>query len=331
MAEPNKPINADGTTTVAADTDANGLAPGEAGGATGNITANLTNTSTTAGAAAFQQRIALEDKVFTLDLKGSSNEEGKGFRDLQIDATTRKNNVTDGKPSILLNSSRVIINSREDYTIIAGEKGVSISSKAKVNLDADDTICLYGDQGLFFGVPNKGDTNKVQPSKAISETDSKYYKDGKPLKSLPTDNLDYEPIVLGLKLANWLDDLLQTLKTSVILTSLAEGSFREDVQWEFTALQSRIKEMLSTYAYVDGWTHGAVDPVTSPPTKDDLSKPNPEIVVDVSGLKIKGIPGIPAAPVLTDPLALKPDYYTTTEVGGSNDTATALTNGGGNQ
>lgn len=328
MSEPNKPINVDGTTTPAAGTDANGLAPGEAGGATGNVTAAITNTSTAAGSAAFQSKVTLEDKVFTLDLKGSSNEEGKGFKDLQIDATTRKNNVTDGKPSILLNSSRVIINSREDYTIIAGEKGVSISSKAKVNLDADDTICLYGDQGLFFGVPNKGDTNKVQPSKAISETDSKYYKDGKPLKSLPTDNLDYEPIVLGLKLVNWLDDLLQTLKTSVILTSLAEGSFREDVQWEFSALQSRIKEMLSTYAYVDGWTHGAVDPVAAPPTA--VSKPNPEIVVDVSGLKIKGIPGVPAAPVLTDPLAQKPDYYITPDIGSSNDTAAALTNGGGN-
>ena len=267
--------------------------------------------------------------MFTLDLKGSSNEEGRGFRDLQIDPTTRKNNVLDGKPSILLNSSRVIINSREDYTIIAGEKGVSISSKAKVNLDADDTICLYGDQGLFFGVPNKGDVNKIQPSKIISETDSKYYKDGKPLKSIPTDNLDYEPIVLGLKLANWLDDLLQTLKTSVILTSLAEGSFREDVQWEFTALQSRIKEMLSTYAYVDGWSHGAPDSVAEPPAK--VSRPTPEIVVDVSGLKIKGIPGVPAAPTLTDPLALKPDYYTTPEIGINNDTAAALTNGGGNQ
>ena len=88
--------------------------------------------------------------------------------------------------------------------------------------------------------------------------------------------------------------------------------------------------MLSTYAYVDGWTHGAVDPVASPPTKADLSKPNPEIVVDVSGLKIKGIPGIPAAPTLTDPLAQKPDYYIT-DVGGGNDTVAALTNGKGNQ
>lgn len=315
-------LNADGTPKTTPE-----LNPGEAGGAQGNITATGANTSTAAGAADFQSRITLEDNIFTLDLKRSSNEEGKGFRDLQIDPTTRKNNVVDGKPSILLNSSRVIINSREDYTIIAGEKGVSISSKSKVNLDADDTICLYGDQGLFFGVPNKGDTNKVQPSKAISQTDSKYYKDGKPLKSIPTDNLDYEPIVLGLKLANWLDDLLQTLKTSVILTSLAEGSFREDVQWEFTALQSRIKEMLSTYAYVDGWSHGSPDAVTEPPT--EVSKPKPEIVVDVSGLKIKGIPGVPPAPTLTDPLALKPDYYTTIDIGSGNDTAAALTNGGG--
>ena len=322
-------LNSDGTakTEQPAAAGSSGLAPGEAGGAQGNVTGDVQNTSTAAGAAAFQSKIQLEDKVFTLDLKGSTNEAGKGFKDLQIDQTTRRNNVKDGMPSILLNSSRVIINSREDYTIIAGEKGVSISSKAKVNLDADDTICLYGDQGLFFGVPNKGDTNKVQPSKAISETDSKYYKDKKPLKSLPTDNLDYEPIVLGLKLANWLDDLLQTLKTSVILTSLAEGSFREDVQWEFTALQSRIKEMLSTYAYVDGWTHGAPDPVTEPPK--DVSKPTPEIVVDVSGLKIKGIPGVPPAPTLTDPLALKPDYYTTTEITLGNDTNKSLKEGKG--
>lgn len=320
-------LNPDGTVKTVTTRNTDGLAVGEAGGATGNITATATDTGTAAGAADFQSKIVLEDKVFTLDLKGSSNVEGKGFKDLQIDPTTRKNNVLDGKPSILLNSSRVIINSREDYTIIAGEKGVSISSKSKVNLDADDTICLYGDQGLFFGVPNKGDVNKVQPSKEISQTDSKYYKNGKPLKSIPTDNLDYEPIVLGLKLANWLDDLLQTLKTSVILTSLAEGSFREDVQWEFTALQSRIKEMLSTYAYVDGWSHGAPDPVTEPPK--EVSKPTPEIVVDVSGLKIAGIPGVPAAPTLTDPLALKPDYYTTTDVGGGNDAATALTNGQG--
>jgi len=70
---------------------------------------------------------------------------------------------------------------------------------------------------------------------------------------------------LGTKLANWLDDLLQVFKNSVVLTPVGKGYFREDTQYDLIALQARIKEMLSTYAFIDGHSHEQAETDSIPP------------------------------------------------------------------
>ncbi len=281
------------------------------GGAAANLTADIATSEGLAPGQAFGSEIVLEEKVYSIALKNADPVPDKGFDELQIEKGTYKNNVKDGKSSILLNSSRVIINSKDDYTIIAGQKGVSISSPNKVNLDADQTICLFGDQGLFLGIPNKGTAKGEQPSTDKKYTTANYVKQGKKLRSVPADNNDYEPLVLGLRLANWLSDLVTTLKTAVILAPMGPASFREDAQWDFVALESRIKDMLSTYAYIDGWSHEQAGDVPSPPTK--VSKPNPELTVDVSGLVIEIPQGLFDNPQPTDPMVGAADYYTTND------------------
>jgi hypothetical protein len=282
------------------------------GGAAANITADIeTGAGGVAPGQSFGSEIVLEEKVYSIALQNADPVPDKGFSELQIEKGTYKNNVKDGKSSILLNSSRVVINSKDDYTIIAGQKGVSISSPNKVNLDADQTICLYGDQGLFLGIPNKGAAKGEQPSTNKKYTGSKYVKQGKKLRSVPADNNDYEPLVLGLRLANWLSDLVTTLKTAVILAPMGPASFREDAQWDFVALESRIKDMLSTYAYIDGWSHEEAGDVPAAPTK--VTTPNPELTVDVSGLTIEIPQGLFETAQPTDPMVAAADYYTTND------------------
>ncbi len=309
MADP-KEITSDGGLTAPS-----GSAPAGGGNASGgNVSSTTSVTTNQASIDEFNNIVMLQDKAYTLNII-SNQAAGRGFSELQIDQGSRKNNTTDGQPSILLNSSRVVINSKADYTIIAGERGVSISSPNRVNIDADDNICLFGADGVFLGVPNRGESKPPQPSQQIEKTDVRYYKNGKKLKGHPIDNEDYEPLVLGLKLAEWLDDLCAVLKTAVINTGLSEGNFNIGSQYDFVALQSRIKEMLSTYAYVDGWSHELPDEPPKPPTDDQYKKqiPKPNISIDVSGLKLKLPPGFGGTGGV-DPMTSKPDYFTSTDV-----------------
>jgi len=198
----------------------------------------------------------LEDLTFSSTLPGAKQDlnvllglkDGKGGK---------QNNF--GGSQVLINSDRVILNSRADYLMLFGESGVAISSPGNVNIDADDAVTIYGDDGLFLGVPGKGaSTGNIKP----------------PLtKAQPTIDNDYEPLVLGTKLANLLEDLLVVIKNATILTPVGKAYFREDTMYELACLQSRIPEMLSTFGYVDGISHEAVDPpptapktVTEPPT-----------------------------------------------------------------
>ena len=164
----------------------------------------------------------------------------------------------------LINANRVIINSKEDYAMLLGQAGVVISSPSKVNIDSDDSITLFGLNNIYLGVPGKGNprpssNNPMKPQKVSN---------GKKLKSSPTKDFDYEPLVLGLKLTNWLDDLVQVLKNAVLLTPVGRGYFREDTQYDLLSLQARLTEMLSTYAYIDGFSHELVDTdsIPAPPT-----------------------------------------------------------------
>ena len=113
--------------------------------------------------------------------------------------------------SALLNSSRIIINAKQQYAMLFGEKGVVIASPNRVNIDAGESITLasYGDSntpkspngGLFLGLPNRGLRYVTETQAQIGVT-----------KGDRTPDQAYEPLILGLKLANWIEDFLIVLK-----------------------------------------------------------------------------------------------------------------------
>lgn len=164
------------------------------------------------------------------------------------------NNFTRKTGQIVINSSRVLINADKDYLMLFG-KNIAIASTGPVNIDSGDSVTLFGERGLFLGVPNKGEAVKSNPP-------------APKLKSDPIPNQDYEPLVLGTKLAELLDDMLVILKNANIITPTGKAYFLEDTQYELACLQSRIPEILSTYAYIDGISHQqSIKPAPTPPEK----------------------------------------------------------------
>lgn len=154
--------------------------------------------------------------------------------------------------SILLNGDRIVINAKADYAMLFGQKGVAIASPSRVNIDAGQSITLFGhsNQGVFIGLPNRGlRVSKLQATqKALGTT-----------KGDPTPDYSYEPMVLGVKLANLLEDLLFVLQNADMASSLSEAKWQPSTVAEFALLANRIPEILSTYAYVDGISHEAID------------------------------------------------------------------------
>ena len=239
----------------------------------------------------------LEDLTFSSTLPGAKQDlnvllslkDGKGVK---------QNNF--GGSQVLINSDRIILNSRADYLMLFGESGIAISSPGNVNIDADDAITIYGDDGLFLGVPGKGASTgntKSPNTKAEATIDS-----------------EYEPLVLGTKLANILEDLLVIIKNATILTPVGKAYFREDTMYELACLQSRIPEMLSTYGYVDGISHESVDP---PPTAPKtVTEPPTTITGTVAGAftgtaSSDSLTGSGASTTIASPLANQPDFFNT--------------------
>lgn len=155
---------------------------------------------------------------------------------------------------VLINTDRIILNSRLDYLMLFGQQGVAISSPGNINIDADDAVTIYGEDGLYLGVPGKG--------KSLEEGGGN--RKTPKTKAEPTLDSDYEPLVLGTKIANLLEDLLVVLKNATILTSVGKAYFREDTMYDLACLQARIPEILSTYGYIDGISHEAPDPGPEP-------------------------------------------------------------------
>lgn len=191
---------------------------------------------------------ALQDLEFNFGITNATKQDI--FGTLAIDKETRKNTFTE--PQIIFNSSRIIANAKSDYLMLFGNKGVSVSSPNYVNIDADDQVALYGKTGIFVGVPGNGETpgNTTAPKR----------------KGDPTIDVDYEPLILGNKLANLLEDLLIILKNATVVAPVGVSHFREDVQYEFACIQARIPEILSTIGYIDGISHNKARPAPEPPT-----------------------------------------------------------------
>lgn len=199
------------------------------------------------------------------------------------------NDSKNGDSSILINSDRVIINSKTGHTIIAGSEGVALTSINRVNIDADDSVTIYGENGIYLGVPNKGaQPEGVDPKTGLpvgaAGNAAAFLAAGKKLKSAPSPDVPYEPVVLGLKLINWLDDLCVVIKNMQILTNTGLATPREDAQWDLIALQERLKELVSSYVYVDGYSHDKMDynAIKKPPTEEELKPRKTSIDVNAN-------------------------------------------------
>lgn len=216
------------------------------------------------------------------------------------------NDNADGGASILINSDRVIINSKSNHTIIAGARGVALTSPQKVNIDADESVTVFGAQGVYLGVPNKGKQPTAYPPKDLLSNPA-FVKGGKKLKSYPSEDTPYEPIVLGYKLINWLDDLLVVIKNMQILTPVGLATAREDAQWDFIAMQSRLKELVSDYIFIDGYSHEVPDFKSVPEPPKEVTKPKTSIDVNVTVTGLGATPPSPGA--VSSPNMNKPGYY----------------------
>jgi hypothetical protein len=162
-------------------------------------------------------------------------------------------NKFDNSSQILLNSNRIILNTKRDYLMLFGKAGVAVSSKNPINLDTDSSSTLAASDGVYLGVPNNGLPIKKDTKKPKTKGD-------------PTPDQPYEPLALGIKAANIIEDLLVVLKNARIVTPLGIGYFREDAQYDLANLQARLPEILSTAVFIDGVSHESTDKAPAPPT-----------------------------------------------------------------
>jgi len=155
--------------------------------------------------------------------------------------------------SIFLNGDRIILNAKSDFSMLFGQKGVAIASPERVNIDAGQSITLFTPESLFLGLPNRGQsTNKLQKTQGeLGDT-----------KGDPTPDYAYEPMVLGVKLANLLEDLVTAVSDGDLVSGLSNASWQPSTIAEFQLLANRLPEILSTYAYVDGVSHEDVNQET---------------------------------------------------------------------
>lgn len=222
---------------------------------------------------------------------------------LQIkDGNSRKvNDVKKDSGQIIINSNRVVLNAASDYMMMFGKQGVAVASPGPVNMDSETSITLFGTKGLFLGVPNKG--KGVVPLDQQKAPQSK----GDPTKDEP-----YEPMVLGIKLANILEDFLLILKSANLITPVGQAYFREDTQWELASLQARIPEMLSTFGYIDGFSHLKPDP--APPAPEKVTPYPTKLVGTITAIGDGPINSNtstngPTTGPITSPLASVPGFF----------------------
>lgn len=198
-----------------------------------------------------------------------------------------------GGSQILLNSDRIILNSRTDYLMLFGGAGVSIASPNAVNIESDAAVTLYGEEGVFIGLPNKGETyNPNLPAIPAN-------------KAQATQNQEYEPLPLGGKLVDWLEDLIITLRNSSVLTPTGTGFLSEDTLYQLACLQARLPEIKSTYAFVDGISHEQPEPEPSAPAG----------VSSVGGVTADTQSNVQGSSVVDNPLADQfGDFYITSDL-----------------
>lgn len=212
--------------------------------------------------------------------------------------------------SIFLNSNRIVINAKDDYSMLFGEKGVAIASPNQVNIDAGKTITLFGRGEVFLGLPNRG--------KEVAEDLNKKRNSGKTVGDPTPDEL-YEPLLLGLKLVNLIEDLISSIQNMEIASPTGISLLQPSSIAKFELLKVRLPEILSNYAYVDGISHEQVDldrlkvVQTAAERAVDFVPPR-QLTGTVSGTATLGptSDAIPSNPV-SSPYKDIPGYYNTPE------------------
>ena len=185
--------------------------------------------------------------------------------------------------SVIMDSERVVINAKDDFAFLLGSTGVALGSPNRVNIDSGQSITLFAHDKLLLGVPNRGLPIKSTAQVAAGET----------TKGDPTLDQEYEPLVLGIKLANLLEDILFFLKKADLVSGISPVRFQPSTLAEFAMLANRIPEMLSTYAYVDGFSHEEINQSTLNQLKEAQKKaknytPPTQITGSVTGVATVG-------------------------------------------
>tara|TARA_R110000803_G_scaffold74905_6_gene139188 strand:- start:3083 stop:4021 length:939 start_codon:yes stop_codon:yes gene_type:complete len=204
----------------------------------------------------------------------------------------------------IINASRVMINAKEDFAMLFGNKGVAIASPEFVNFDAGKDITFFARDEVFIGIPNKGaEIKKITPGTS---------------KGHPTLDRAYEPLVLGWKLANWLEDLLFMLKDSNSVSNVGEVGFQPSSQAEFALLAGRIPEIISTYGFIDGVSHEKVNDdelnallLARSKAKDFVPPKGLAGTFEGTGVTNGGYPPPPPLNPITNPLATLPEFFVT--------------------
>lgn len=192
------------------------------------------------------------DKLFKVNLGTTQNSIDKVLSLTKSD-TGWVNNFTGGS-SIVINSDRLILNAKADHAFLCGKKGITITSPSSIHIDSDDDVYIASQTEVYLGLPNKGQTYQEVPAPTT--------------KASATPDVDYEPLVLGLKLANLLEDLIVIMRDAVIRTPAGDGHMSVEMMYNLECLQARLPELISTAVFVDGRSHGKVD---DPPAMPDTT------------------------------------------------------------
>lgn len=177
---------------------------------------------------------------------------------------------------IVLNSDRLVLNTKKDFIVIAGGKGVSISSLKNVKIDCDEELVVAPKVGFFIG-----------PGKA---------KDPQNTSGHP----GYDPMVLGGQLKSILDDLIDVIKNMKILFSVNGSTLKSSTKNELEKIKARIPQILSTYSYLSNTQKEAADTI-SPPLANAL--PDAQ---GVAGITSEPTDGGLATNTITNPTSVIP-------------------------
>ena len=196
------------------------------------------------------------DKLFSIDFGGGRISTSiESVLDVsQVQGVGHKNVYTNGS-SVVINSDRLIFNAKADHAFLCGRSGVTITSPSSIHIDSDDDVYLAAGGELYLGLPLRGEKIPTSGPGVDAPT----------TKASPTIDSDYEPVVLGLKLANILEDFLVIMRDAVIRTPAGDGHMSVEMMYNLEMLQARLPEMLSTAVFVDGRSHDGPEKAPSPP------------------------------------------------------------------